>query len=147
MSAETNCGLAGPDLLITGISRSGTSYLCNLLHRFDNCVALNEPAEILSLMTTEEVPWSLPLFYRERRRDILAGKPIENKLLDGEVVEDTAVYQTRHEYHPNVASADFVLAVKNTREFLLRFGAVRRVMPSALAIACVRNPFDTIASW
>ena len=135
------------DLIITGISRSGTSYLCNLLHRFDNCVAINEPAEIISLLGAEEVPLGVPAFYRELRHDILAGTPIENKLLDGQVVEDTALSQRRHEYTPSVAADDFVLAVKNTREFLFRLEAVRQVMPTARVVACVRNPFDTIASW
>jgi Sulfotransferase family len=136
-----------PELIITGISRSGTSYLCTVLHRLDNCVAINEPAEIISLLGAEEVPLGVPAFYRELRRKILAGKPIENKLLDGEVVEDTAVYQRRHEYTPSVAADDFVLAVKNTREFLFRLEAVRQVMPTARVVACVRDPFDTIASW
>jgi hypothetical protein len=40
-----------------------------------------------------------------------------------------------------------VLAAKNTREFLLRLEALRCVMPAARIVACVRNPFDTIASW
>jgi len=136
-----------PELIVTGISRSGTSYLCNLLHRFDNCVAINEPAEIISLLGAEEVPVGVPAFYQELRHNILAGTPIENKLLDGEVVENTARYQERHEYAPSVAGDDFVLAVKNTREFLFRLEAVRQVMPMARVVACVRNPFDTIASW
>jgi hypothetical protein len=136
-----------PDLVVTGISRSGTSYLCNLLHRLDNCVAINEPAEVIGLLKAERVPRALPAFYATLRREILAGRPIENKLVDGEVVEDTAVFQARSRYTPAVASDDFVLAVKNTREFLLRLGAVRRVMPWARIVLCVRNPYDTIASW
>ena len=136
-----------PEVVITGISRSGTSYLCNLLHRFENCVAINEPNKVRFLLQREKAPWSLPLFYRDRRRDVLSGTPIKNKLLGGEVVEDTAVYEEHHRYQPEVAVDDFVLAVKNTREFLLRLEAVRRVLPRARVVACVRNPLDTIASW
>src|SRR5436190_20410965 len=135
------------ELIITGISRSGTSYLCSLLHRFDDCVAVNEPLEAIRLLRLEAKPVGLRTFYRDLRRDILAGRPIVNKLLDGEVVEDTAVSQRRRRYQPQVASADFVLAIKNTREFLSRLDAIREVMPSARVAACVRNPFDTIASW
>jgi Sulfotransferase family len=140
-------GPAAPELIVTGISRSGTSYLCRLLHRFDNCVAVNEPREIVSRLRREKAPWGVCAFYRQTRRGILRGTPIENRLLDGEVVEDTAVHRSRQSYSPTVAGDDFVLAVKNTREFLFRLEAVRQVMPAARVVACVRNPFDTIASW
>src|SRR5436190_6820777 len=101
------------ELILTGISRSGTSYLCSLLHRFDDCVAVNEPLEAIRLLRVEGSPVGLPAFYRDLRHDILSGRPIVNKLLDGEVVEDTAVSQRRRRYRPRVASANFVLAVKN----------------------------------
>jgi Sulfotransferase family len=145
--ASLRVGPDAPDLILTGVSRSGTSYLCNLLHRFDNCVAINEPREIISILRNEEVPWGVPAFYGRLRADILARRPIENKLRRGQVVEDTARHKRRRLYRPEVAGEDFVLAVKNTREFLLRLEAVRSVMPEARIVACVRNPVDTIASW
>jgi Sulfotransferase family len=140
-------GLDAADLIVTGVSRSGTSYLCNLLHRFDNCVAINEPLEVISVLRAEEVPRGLPAYYRTLRADIRAGRPIENKLRRGRVVEDTARHQRRRRYRPRVADDGFVLAVKNTREFLFRLRAMRRVMPTTRIVACVRNPVDTIASW
>jgi Sulfotransferase family len=136
-----------PELVITGISRSGTSYMCNLLDRFDNCAAVNEPLEVLYLLRRQRIPWGLPLYYRTTRRRILAGKPIENRIFDGEVVSDTFLHEGRHPHLPTVVARDFVLAVKNTREFLFRLPAIRRVMPAARVVVCVRNPFDTIASW
>lgn len=145
--ASAVADLDGADLIVTGVSRSGTSYLCNLLHRFDNCVAINEPLEVISVLRAEEVPWGLPAYYRTLRADVRAGRPIENKLHRGQVVEDTARHQRRRRYRPRVADDGFVLAVKNTREFLFRLEAVRRVMPTRRVVACVRNPVDTIASW
>jgi hypothetical protein len=118
-----------------------------LLDRFDNCAAVNEPLEVLSVLRRQRIPWGLPLYYRTTRRRILAGKPIENRVLDGEVVSDTFLHGERQPHVPTVVTRDFVLAVKNTREFLFRLPAVRRVMPAARVIVCVRNPFDTIASW
>jgi len=94
-----------PALIVTGISRSGTSYLCNLLQRFDNCVAINEPREIISLLREGEIPLGVPAFYDEPRRKVASGGRIENKLVGGEVVEDTARYQVRHKYRPRVAQA------------------------------------------
>src|SRR5262245_64454398 len=95
-------GLDARDVIVTGVSRSGTSYLCNLLHRFDNCVAINEPSEMISVLRAEEVPVGVAAYYGTLRRDILAGKPIHNKLRRGQVVEDTARHQKRRRTRPQV---------------------------------------------
>lgn len=136
-----------PNLIITGIARSGTSLLCNLLHRHSNCVVLNEPEEIFAPLVGEGLPWGIPLFYEQVRADILAGKPIRNKLLNGRITEDTFDAGERSDYQPKVDNSEFVLGTKNTMSYLARLTALRRVMPGAKVIACVRNPFDTIASW
>jgi len=136
-----------PDLIITGIPRSGTSYLCNLLHRIENCVVLNEPPEIFGPLINEPVPWGVATFYRDIRRDILDGKPIKNKLQNGKVVEDTLIQDEITTYTPEVNTPDFILATKNTLTYLARLDAIRRAMPEARIVACVRNPLDTIASW
>jgi hypothetical protein len=138
---------ATPELIITGIPRSGTSYLCNLLHRCDNCVMLNEPDD-LGPALDQRVPWPVATFYRDIRRDVVAGKSIRNKLVDGKVTEDTARGgNVQVTYSPKVASRDFVLGVKTTIPFLSRLPMLRRVMPNARVVVVVRNPFDAIASW
>jgi hypothetical protein len=135
------------ELIITGIPRSGTSYLCNLLHRFDNCVVLNEPDQISRPLRNEPVPHGVGTFYRDVRRDILEGKPIRNKLHNGKVTDETLLCNELTEYTPTVAGADFVLGVKSPLGFLFRLQDLQRAMPHARIVACVRNPFDTIASW
>ena len=135
-------------LLITGISRSGTSYLCNLLHRYDNCVVLNEPAEVFAVLERQGIPHDLNDVFQVMRQKILAGEPIENKLTGGEVTPDTAVHGGgRSLYQPRPATAEFALAMKNTHAFLPRLEGVREAMRDARIVACVRNPIDTIASW
>jgi hypothetical protein len=136
-----------PELIITGIPRSGTSYLCNLLHRLDNCVVINEPVEAPLALMEESKPFGVARLFRDIRRDILAGKPIRNKLKDGAVTEDTSVAGEVGWYTPKVAAGDFVLGIKATVAFLSRLPALRTVMPNARFVACVRNPIDTIASW
>jgi hypothetical protein len=135
------------ELIITGIPRSGTSYLCNLLHRFDNCVILNEPDQIRKPLRNEPVPHGVGTFYRDVRRDVLEGKPIRNKLYQGKVTDETLFCNELTEYTPTVSRADFVLGVKNPLGFLFRLPDLQRAMPHARVVACVRNPFDTIASW
>jgi hypothetical protein len=137
---------ATPELIITGIPRSGTSLLCNLLHRLDNCVALNEPPEVAAMML-ESPPWGLARFFRDIRRDVLDGKPLRNKLASGKVTQDTAVAGQIETYHPCVAASDFVLGIKTTLPFLSRLPQIRRVMPNARFVVCVRDPLETLASW
>ncbi len=136
-----------PNILITGIPRSGTSYLCNLLHRYSNCVVVNEPVELLTTLAQELVPWSIPRLYRKLRSDICAGRPISNKLHQGAVTHDTLLSAETSDYIPAIDAEDFVLGTKNTIAYLTRLEGIRRVMPDVRVIVCIRNPFDTIASW
>lgn len=136
-----------PEILITGFPRSGTSYLCNLLHRFDNCVILNEPDGISRPLRKEQIPYGVGTFFRDQRREILEGRSIRNKLKDGKVTDETMEANEQTEYSPTVRSRDFVLGVKSPLGFLSRLPAVRRAMPAAKLVVCIRNPFDVIASW
>lgn len=135
-----------PTLVVTGLPRSGTSYLCNLLHRYDDCVVINEPEEVFAPLTTGRI-LGIASFLRDIRRDVIEGRPIRNKLKDGQVVEDTLECNERVEYTPAVRSDGFVLGLKNTLSFLSRLDDLREVLPEARIVACVRNPYDTIASW
>ena len=136
-----------PELIITGIPRSGTSYLCNLLHRMNNCVILNEPLETAAILNNAKSPFGLAHFLRDRRRDVMTGVPIPNKLEDGQITQDTAKSNESRLYSPQVASANFVLGIKETLVFLSRVPMLRRMLPNARFVACVRDPLDTLASW
>jgi hypothetical protein len=134
-------------LLITGISRSGTSYLCSLVDAHSNAIGLNETPELVTALKGPLTPWSLPQYLRRVRSDILDGKPIRNKLKDGRVVADTAEEDRFGTYQPSIETQDFVVAAKNTFAFLSSLARLREVMPHARFAICVRNPLDTIASW
>lgn len=136
-----------PEAIITGIPRSGTSYLCRLIHSLQDCVALNEPSQIFEPLQQTRVPWRVATLYQEWRRDILNGCPIENKVLDGRVIADTAKADQRTMYLPQVSRPNFLLCTKNTVTYLSRLPELQRVLPHARILACVRHPFDTIASW
>ncbi|HEX4056142.1 MAG TPA: sulfotransferase [Tepidisphaeraceae bacterium] len=136
-----------PELIITGIPRSGTSYLCNILHQMSNCVILNEPVETVDILKSSSSPFGVANFARDRRRDVLGGVPIPNKLTDGQITQDTAKFNETRLYSPRVESANFVLGIKHTLAFLSRLPFLYKTMPGARFVACVRDPFDTIASW
>ncbi|HET9579251.1 MAG TPA: sulfotransferase [Usitatibacter sp.] len=136
-----------PELIVTGIPRSGTSYLCKLLHELGDCVIVNEPPEIFAPLQAHEIPHGVALYYRDLRRDVLDGKPIRNKLHNGEFIEDTARIDTVEEYRAVVTRPDFLVGTKNTLAYLARLPQVHRALPDAGIVACVRHPLDTIASW
>ena len=138
---------SSPELVITGIPRSGTSYLCRLLHTIPDCVVVNEPIPIFAPLINELWPWSLATFYQELRRDILDGQPIANKVANGQIIEDTAISDNRTLYQPPVSRPDFLLGTKNTLAYLARIPQLKRVLPQVPIVACVRHPLDTIASW
>ncbi len=138
---------AKPELLITGMPRSGTSYLCRLLHSLQDCVIINEPTEIFPILIEDKIPWRLAVYHEGLRQTILEGFAIENKVSSGKVVEDTNIEDARQLYVPKVSHADFLLGTKNTLAYLARLRQLRQVMPNARIIACIRHPLDTIASW
>jgi hypothetical protein len=138
---------AGGDGLITGIPRSGTSLLCRLLDGLPGQAVINEPAEIFAALDGTPRPWGVPILYREWRRRILAGEPIDNKVVAGRVVDDTALVDERVPHVTTVAGEDFVLWTKNTLAYAARLPQLADVMPEAAVVACVRHPFDAIASW
>ena len=133
--------------LITGIPRSGTSYLSTLLSKTDCSLVINEPSEVIPPLTSELIPWGVARYHREIRRKVLAGEPVPNKLKNGIPVEDTETHNAREWYTPAMASPDFLLCTKSTLPYLVRIKELRRAMPGVVIVACIRNPFDTIASW
>jgi len=137
----------GADVLITGLPRSGTSYLCTAVHNVRQCVAINEPEEIFAHLADERPPWGLARYYAGLRADIRAGRPILNKMHNGRFIEDTAQGISEERYVPAVAGPGFLLATKNTLAYLARLPLLRRALPAATCVACIRHPVDTIASW
>ncbi len=141
--------VSAPGILITGIPRSGTSFLCRTLAAVRDSVVLNEPEEILPPLGQGACPpWEIPLLYQRWRRAILEGRPLPNKVDEkGLPVADTRLEDRRRPHLPAVARADFLLGSKNTLAYLACLPGLRHVMPGAAVLACIRHPADTIASW
>lgn len=136
-----------PEVVITGIPRSGTSLLCRLLHDQPDCVIINEPKEIFKPLTECRNPWWIGCYYADLRRRILEGEAIENKAVNGEIIEDTRKVDRREPNNPIVSRADFLFGTKNTLVYLARIPVLQRALPRAPVVVCVRHPLDTIASW
>lgn len=136
------------NLIITGIPRSGTSYLCKLLFSIENVIIINEPEEVFPLLDNISLDdRSINKFYDDLRYKIISGEEISNKISDGEIIEDTAKNDSRVLYKHSFSNKDFLLGVKNTLAYLSALPNLMRTMPDATIVACIRNPIDTIASW
>ena len=133
--------------VITGIPRSGTSYLCRLLHALPGHVVINEPSEIFAPLKKTAPGHRLACYYRDLRRRILDGEPVENKTDESGIIADTAKGDVRTKTPIAVQSDDFMLWTKNTLAYLNRLPQLLDTMPEATFVACVRHPVDTIASW
>lgn len=145
MAVESSCTKANG--VITGIPRSGTSYLCSLLHELDGHVAINEPLEVFSHLQIASPSGGIAGYYVNLRKKILSGLPVENKTINGSVITDTAKLNVRTAAPILVARPDFMLWTKNTLAYLGRLEQLLTAMPGAIFVACVRHPADTIGSW
>jgi hypothetical protein len=139
--------MSGLDIIITGIPRSGTSYLCGLLDKVKNNVVINEPDRMSILLSEGAEPIAAANFYKSIRKSILSGEKIKNKMNSGKIIEDTAVLQNFEMYLPEYEDENFTLCTKNTLGYLSRLDKFEKVMPDSPIFACIRNPIDTIASW
>ena len=136
------------DLIITGIPRSGTSYVCKSLDGFDNVAVVNEPAILFEGLRDGPQPWIVPVLTPTCARGSMAARRCRNKLdARGGLTEDTAVHEALDWYRPRLRDGQWVLATKNTLAYLARLGGILQVMPQARVVACVRHPLDTLASW
>jgi len=135
------------NIILTGIPRSGTSYLCSLLNKTDNSVVINEPNGMSKYMGMEEYPFVVTKYYNDVRLAVLNGDKIENKMYQGKIIEDTSLIQNFEEYIPTVFDENFSICTKNTLGYLFRLDKLKVLMPESSIFACIRNPIDTIASW
>ncbi|MDP6376719.1 MAG: sulfotransferase [Pseudomonadales bacterium] len=141
------------DLVLTGIPRSGTSLMCDLLDRHVNVAVVNE-----SLTQSERAIYELTgsdnfdvgqfhhvfgEFYRNMRDSVWLGEPILAK--SG---TDTRLRNERTVYRPtNLESEDFLLGTKKTLLYLIMLPYVVSHPDGYRIVAMVRNPRDTISSW
>ena len=134
------------NLIITGLPRSGTSFLCAKLNTIENTVVLNEPVEIPNAFRANSIQ-DVSLAFSQYRKEINEKKPIPNKIKDGKFIEDTAEADERAMYIAEVKDDDFLLGMKNTLIILSNLHRIRKAMPHTLLTASIRNPYDTIGSW
>ena len=146
------------DFIITGIPRSGTSFVCALLNHLSDVVALNETMDINTLLSAPDTSARVSVLkaYFARLRDSisktrkmpqheLAGSG-NNMFLSETVVERKSAKTGRLlsvDVHENLSS-NFALGLKNLNVFALLLSELDVHFDCC---ALVRNPLATLASW
>lgn len=128
-------------LVLTGISRSGTSLLCALVNALPNAVCLNEvlPSEPSALLTA----------LARTRKDLLRGRPVPNKfdVEDGAPTTNTlgvgVVREKRRVEKP--LDDELLLASKRNLPYLLH---IEQLLALELpVVALLRDPVYALGSW
>jgi len=105
------------DFLVAGIPGSGAADLFQALAR-RACIVLSNPPELTPALAT-------------------AGPPLEL----------AALSRAAHERSSHSGTPAASVAIGSELPLLCRLGALQRAMPSAQIVACVGDPFATIATW
>ena len=113
-------------IVLGGIPDSGADVLLGQL-RNSGAHVLDEPEDLRPGLEAAQTPLEIALRLSDLRRSRLAA--------------DSATI------HPLSVASHATVVLKSALGVLCRLDALRRVLPHAKFIVCVRNPFDTIAAW
>jgi len=147
------------NVILTGVSRSGTSLTCHLLNKVPNTVALVEPLkmrEIKKLPDQEMICDEIERFFQQTRKSILTcGKAISRQI-DGKILDNTFGDQFKNlgirkqvgskdemTIH-KLLSSDFLLCIKHAVGFTIILESLVQRFP---CFAIIRNPLAVLASW
>ena len=147
------------NILLTGLPRSGTTLMCNLLSGLPNTVALHEPMEVTDFPKFDRpagIVRHIEEFLDESRKSLLSSGIAASKQVGGKVPtnpfsERRALFGRRKERtRPGQVSIDkplsegFVLAIKHPSAFT---ALLEDFAGHFEVFATVRNPLSVLASW
>lgn len=150
-----------PDVVLTGLPRSGSTLTCNLLNRCPDTVALHEPIPMGELTRDFQggaLVERVARFFAETRDSLLTERRALSKKVDGQVPDNTFGEARGGEdnlrrslaSHGEVSFAgkeltpDFVLAIKHNAGFTGMLEALRERYP---CYGIVRHPLAVLGSW
>lgn len=145
-------------VLLSGLPRSGTTLVCNLLTSLSNVVALNEPMKVMELsdMATEQQFDAIDQFVAENRYSLLKYRVATSKHIDGRVPDNTFKDKVSDEglrvsiaEHgqiklDKVLTEDFVLAIKHNAAFAY---LLNKLVLRYNCFGIIRNPLAVLSSW
>jgi len=130
------------NFVITGIPRSGTSLLCNLVNHIENVVCFNELAPFYQVD-------SMPSVFHHTRSALRSGKPVPMKVSQktGKEITDTQSQEFSHEYIKIDIDQSKKLVVGSNINvpYLLQIDKI--LSYGYKVIFVTRDPVYAIASW
>ncbi len=150
-----------PDVILTGLPRSGSTLTCHLLNRCADTVALHEPIPMADLardFSGEALVEEVARFYADTRRSLLETRRAVSKRVGGKVPDNTfgearggsdnlrrsLASHGEVSFEGKELSPDFLLAIKHNAGFAAMLDGLRG------RFACygiVRHPLAVLASW
>lgn len=148
------------NIILTGVPRSGTSLVCQLLNQLDNVVALQEPmnVELFGFMSGwSEIKDDIDLFFENMRNLALTQGKVISQQFNGKIVEnffhdpDEKDGRLRNR-KTNKGIVDLDKKVDYNMTMILKHNAAFTALCSELSkefstFAVIRNPLWAIASW
>lgn len=149
--------MAGRNILLAGVPRSGTTLTCHLLNKIPDFVALHEPMQPgkLAKLSSEEIVSALARFFEAQRtmirnesrassksyRGAVPSNPLSDEVRDGKRIRliDGDTIEVG-----NVKSSDFDLAVKHPAFFS---ACLPFLVNHFECFAVIRNPLAVLLSW
>ena len=147
-----------PNIILTGLPRSGTTLSCFLLNKLTNTIAVNEPMEVdfAKEKTKKQICNEINNFFFSSRQSILQNKKVLTKHINGKV-PDNSYGSERNIYGLRLnntdrsfieiesdVDVDFTLCIKHNGLFTL---LLEELDPLFSCYAIIRNPLAILASW
>lgn len=144
------------NLILTGIPRSGTSFICNLLNQQDDVLALVEPIamdELLKCNGRDDRTLYLEHYFEASRALIASQKKVlcldlENATNtfsgDSREARKNTIRGVKEQEITKNLSDDFTFAIKHPNAFT---ALLDELVVDWQCFAMIRNPVSIIASW
>lgn len=158
-AARRNSGSGGRNVLLTGITRSGTTLSCHLLNRVPDVVALHEPMDVskyFGVTDATRIGRITERWCASTRKSLIRRGVAIARHVDGHVPEDTISAEPGAnglrrpigvrgpvEVSPRIAHG-FTLVVKHPAAFT---ALLEQLAPRYPVFAIVRNPLSVLSSW
>lgn len=150
-----------PNVVLTGLPRSGSTLTCHLLNRCPDTVALHEPIPIYKLAEEHglaALPERIETYYADTRRSLLETRRAISKTVEGRVPDNTfgekrgegdnlrRSLASRQEvsFEGKDLSPDFTLAIKHNSAFA---AMLERLVERFPCRGIVRHPLAVLSSW
>lgn len=156
MLVQDNQNPLGNNIILAGIPRSGTSFVCSLLNKIDGVLALVEPLDMSAFSACKnqhERHIFLSNYFECSRKSILTQKKINALDFDSEsntFVNDASQGRKTTikgfkslNVNKNLGS-DFIFVIKHPNAFS---ALLNELCANWRCFAVVRNPVSVIASW